>query len=164
MELVKPEIGLIFWMLLTFLIVLFLLRKFAWKPILKFISDREESIENTLKSAEQVKAEMAALKTSSENILKEAAGERDKMLREAKDLKDKIISEAKTQAQEEAKKVMAQAMEAINKEKDSAFRELKEQVAGLAMEAATRILKHELSNKEKQETLVGEYLNEVNAN
>jgi len=162
MELVKPEIGLIFWMLLTFLVVLFLLRKFAWKPILKFISDREESIENTLKSAEKAKEEMAALKLSSESILKEAAGERDKMLREARDIKDKIVSEAKAQAQEEAKKVMAQAMESINKERETAFIELKEQVAGLAMEAATRILKHELSNKEKQESLIGEYLSEVN--
>ena len=163
MELVKPEIGLLFWMCVTFLIVLFLLSKFAWKPILKMISDREESISNSLDAAKQAREDLANLKATSEKVMKEAHAERDALLREARDIKDRIIAEAKTAAQEEGRKIIAQAKDSITSEKNAALRQLREQVVQMAMEASTKILKKELANPQQQEALIESYLNEVNA-
>lgn len=164
MELVKPEIGLLFWMCITFLIVLVLLRKFAWKPILTMISEREDSITSSLDAAQRAKEELANLKATSEKIIQEAHSERESLLREARDIKDKIIADAKTSAQEEGRKIVAQAKESITNEKNAALRDLKEQVVSMAMDAAAKILKQELADPKKQEALIEGYLNEVNAN
>lgn len=164
MELVKPSIGLIFWMAVSFSIILFLLKKFAWKPILGMIKEREESIENALAAAEKAKEEMKALQSNNERILAEARAERDALLKEAREMKDKMIAEAKTVATKEGERLLAIARENIQNEKMAAITELKNQVATLSIEIAEKILKSELSSDEKQKTLVNTLLKDVNLN
>ncbi|MBN8695113.1 MAG: F0F1 ATP synthase subunit B [Bacteroidetes bacterium] len=164
MELVKPSIGLIFWMAVSFSIILFLLKKFAWKPILGMIKEREESIENALAAAEKAKEEMKALQSNNERILAEARAERDTLLKEAREMKDKMIAEAKTTATKEGERLLAIARENIQNEKMAAITELKNQVATLSIEIAEKILKSELSSDEKQKTLVNTLLKDVNLN
>jgi F-type H+-transporting ATPase subunit b len=164
MDLILPSVGLIFWMTITFLIVFFLLRKMAWKPILGALKDREKSIQEALDSAQKAKEEMAALQASNEAILMEARNERDKLLKEARDTKENIISEAKTGAQKEADKIMQSARESIQSEKTAAMDELKNQVAKLSIEIAEKIIRTELSSDEKQKALVNTMLNEVSVN
>lgn len=164
MELVKPAIGLIFWMSITFLSILFILRKFAWKPILKMIKDREDSIEGALKAAENAKKEMLELQAGNERILNEARAERDALLKEARDTKEAIINEAKNKAKVEADRLVAQARETINNEKMAALTELKNQVATLSIDIAEKILKESLSNDDKQKTLVNNLMKEVTLN
>ena len=163
-KLIQPEIGLIFWMTVSFLIVMFLLKKFAWKPILKALSEREDNIEEALNTAKKAKEEMIALKSDNERLLNEARAERDKMLKEARDTKDAIIAEAKGKAQAEANKIMASAREAINNEKMAAITELKNQVAKMSIEIAEKILRHELSHDEKQKALVENLLRDISLN
>jgi F-type H+-transporting ATPase subunit b len=162
--LVTPDIGLMFWTLLTFLILLIVLRKFAWGPIMNGLKAREQSIENALSEAKKAREEMSNLKSENEALLAEARAERDRILREAKEIKDKLISEAKATAQEEGRKILAQAQQNIEKERLSAFKELKEEVVNLAMDAATKIIRKEMSSKGAQEELVENYLNEVKGN
>jgi len=164
MELVTPGIGLVFWMLVSFLIVLFLLKKYAWKPILSGLKSREESIENALNEAEKARAEMANLKSDNEALLKEARIERDAMLKEARDMRDNTVNEAKTKAKDEAEKIIAAAKEAINNEKLAAMTELKNQVANLSIQIAEKVIKGELSDETKQRTLVNNLLDEVKLN
>ena len=164
MELVKPSIGLIFWMAVSFSIILFLLKKFAWKPILGMIKEREESIESALAAAEKAKEEMKALQSNNERILAEARAERDTLLKEARDIKDKMILEAKTTATKEGERMLAIARENIQNEKMAAITELKNQVATLSIEIAEKILKSELSSDEKQKSLVNTLLKDVNLN
>jgi F-type H+-transporting ATPase subunit b len=164
MELVKPSIGLIFWMVVSFSIILFILAKFAWKPILGMIKDREESIENALASAEKAKEEMKALQSSNERILAEARNERDAMLKEAREIREKMIADAKGIASKEGERLLASARENIQNEKNAAISELKNQVATLSIEIAEKILKSELSSDEKQKTLVNTLLKDVNLN
>lgn len=164
MELVKPAIGLIFWMTLTFVIVLFLLKKFAWKPILNIIKEREISITQALESAEQAKREMKNLKAGNEKLLQEARLERDKILKEATEIRETMLNEAKTKAKQEAEKIIVSARETINNEKNAAIAELKNQVASLSIEIAEKILKSELSNEDKQKTLVSNLLQDVKLN
>lgn len=164
MELVKPEIGLIFWMAVSFLIILGLLRKFAWKPILGMIREREQSIESALASAEKAKEEMKMLQSSNERILAEARAERDSMLKEAREIKEKLISEAKATANKEGERLLTAARENIRNEKNAAITELKNQVAALSIEIAEKILKSELSSDEKQKALVSNLLKDVNLN
>ncbi|HVA97485.1 MAG TPA: F0F1 ATP synthase subunit B [Bacteroidia bacterium] len=164
MELVQPAFGLIFWMLLSFLIVVFLLKKFAWKPILTMIKERETFIENALNSAEKAKAEMASLQASNEKIVHQARLERDQLLKEARETKESIILEAKVKAGVEADKLIASARENINNEKMAAIAELKNQVATLSMEIAEKIIKTELSSDEKQKALIKNMLQDVNLN
>lgn len=164
MEFVTPGLGLIFWMSVTFLIVLFLLKKFAWKPILNMIHEREKSIEDALASAERAKREMAELKASNERILNEARSERDQLLKEAREAKDAIISEAKSKAQKEADRLMAAARENIQNEKNAAIADLKNQVATLSIEIAEKILKEHLSSDDKQKALVKNLMQNVNLN
>ena len=158
MELVKPSIGLIFWMAVSFSIILFLLKKFAWKPILGMIKEREESIESALAAAEK------ALQSNNERILAEARAERDTLLKEAREIKDKMILEAKTTATKEGERMLAIARENIQNEKMAAITELKNQVATLSIEIAEKILKSELSSDEKQKSLVNTLLKDVNLN
>lgn len=164
MGLITPGIGLIFWTTLAFLVVLFLLKKMAWKPIMEAIHKREESIEQALKTAEHAKMEMAALKASNEKALKEAREQRDAILKEARDQKDAIISEAKGKAQAEADRILVSAREAIRNEKMAAISELKNQVATLSIDIAEKILKTELSSENKQATVVNNLVNEINLN
>jgi len=164
MELVKPAIGLVFWMIVTFSIILFVLRKFAWKPILSMIKEREDSIDNALKAADNARKEMQDLKSANEKILAEARAERDVMLKEARDTKDAIINEAKGKAKVEADRMVAQAREAINTEKLAAITELKAQVATLSIDIAEKILKEQLSSDEKQKIVTSNLVKEVTLN
>lgn len=164
MELVTPAFGLVFWMSITFLTVLFLLKKFAWKPILNMIKEREESIEKALSSAEKAKHEMASLKSSNEKILSDARLERDVILKEARELREGMINEAKGKATVEADKIVSAARETINNEKMAAITELKNQVATLSIEIAEKVLRQQLASDEKQKAYVKQLLDEVKLN
>src|SRR4051812_17678558 len=164
MELVKPSLGLIFWMIVSFSIILFLLKKFAWKPILGMIKEREDSIEHALAAAEKAKEEMKSLQSNNERILAEARNERDNLLKEAREVKDKIIAEAKATATKEGERLLTSARENIQNEKMAAITELKNQVATLSIDIAEKILKSELSSDEKQKTLVTTLLKDVHLN
>jgi F-type H+-transporting ATPase subunit b len=158
------SIGLFFWQSLLFLVLVFFLRKFAWKPILEAVEGREEGIKNALQAAEKAKADMQALNADNERILAEAKADRDKLLKEAREMKENIISEAKDKASQEADKVMAAAKEQINNEKMKAVTELKNQVAELSIEVAEKILKSELKDADKQKELVAAALKEAELN
>ena len=164
MDLVTPQIGLLFWTVLIFLVLVFLLAKFAWKPILRMVEERTKNIEDALNSAENAKKEMAGLKAENEQIMKEARAERDKIVREAREMKDKIIEESKETAKAEADKILAQARKLIDDEKRAAMNELKDQVASLSIEIAEKILTKELSDKKKQAELIDDILNQSSLN
>lgn|SRR5690554_4977251 len=164
MELVTPDFGLALWTTLAFLILLGILRKFAWKPILNALDEREATITNALSSAELAREEMKKLQAQNEDLLREARIERDKILKEARDAKDSIISESKTKAQLEADKIMIAARENIQHEKMAAISDLKNQVAQLSIEIAEKILKDQLSNNEEQKKLVKSLMDNVNLN
>lgn len=163
-SLIEPGIGLIFWTSLTFLLLLFILGKFAWKPILTAIKTREKRIETALASAESALKDMRELKSANEIILTQARTERDQMLKEARETKDNIIAEAKQKAQVEQDRILKSAREQITNEKNAAISELKNQVAVLSIEIAEKILKSELSNDEKQKALVSNLMKDVNLN
>jgi F-type H+-transporting ATPase subunit b len=162
--LVTPSVGLIFWTSITFILLLVILGKFAWKPILSAIKTREKSIEDALASAENALKDMRELKSNNERILNEARAERDSLLKEARDMKDAIVAEAKVKAQADAERIMSSAREQILNEKNAAVTELKNQVATLSIEIAEKILKSELSSDEKQKTLVNNLMKDVNLN
>ena len=163
-SLIEPAIGLIFWTTITFILLLVLLGKFAWKPILAAIKTREEGIEKALASAESALNDMRELKSNNEKILQDARAERDNLLKEARDTKDAIIAEAKSKSQSEADRIMATAREQITNEKNAAVAELKNQVATLSIEIAEKILRSELSSDEKQKALVSNLMKDVNLN
>lgn len=164
MDLIKPELGLLFWMVVSFLIVFFLLKKFAWTPILQMLKERETSIETALQSAEKAKLEMARLQANNEQLIQEAKAERDAILKAARDAKDQMIAEAKTKATEEADRLIKIARENINNEKMAAITDLKNQVANLSVEIAEKLIKVELANKESQKDLINKYLEEAKLN
>ncbi len=163
-SLIDPAIGLIFWTTITFLLLLVLLGKFAWKPILTAIKTREKGIEDALSSAQSALNDMRELKSSNEKILNEARAERDTMLKEARDIKEGILAEAKTKATSEAERIMKTAREQINNEKNAAISDLKNQVAKLSIDIAEKILKSDLSSDEKQKALVSNLMKDVNLN
>ena len=164
MELVKPSIGLILWMIISFSIILFLLKKFAGKPILGMIKEREESIESALAAAENAKLEMKALQANNERILVQARAERDQLLKDARDIREQMIAEAKGLATKEGERLLKSARENIQNEKMAAITELKNQVASLSIDIAEKILKSELSSDEKQKSLVNTFLKDINLN
>lgn len=164
MELVKPAIGLIFWMVLSFGVLVFILKKFAWAPILKALSERENSIQDALEAAKKAKEEMAQLKATNEKIMQDARNERDQLLKEAREAKDAIVSEAKLKAQQEGDRLITIARETIQNEKMAAITELKNQVATLSIDIAEKILKEELSSQEKQNALIKALLDDVRMN
>ena len=164
MELVTPAFGMIFWTVLIFLFLLVLLKKFAWKPILNAVNERNESIADALTSAEKAKEEMTKLKSDNEQILDEARVARDEILKEARNLKDKTISEAKAMAKDEADTIIASAKLAIESEKRAAINDIKNQVASLSIEIAEKILTKELSDKKSQEVLISDLLDKTNIN
>jgi F-type H+-transporting ATPase subunit b len=151
MQLLTPSFGLLIWTMLAFLIVFFILKKFAWPAIVGGLKKREETIAESLATAEKIKAEMAEMKNENEIILASAREERGKMLKEARETKDKIISEAKEQAKIEANKILTETQAAINAQKMAALTEVKNQVGKLVIEVSEKVLRKELGNKEAQE-------------
>lgn len=164
MELIKPGIGLIFWMTISFGTVLFLLSKYAWKPIMLSLKAREESIQDALDAAKKAREEMKALTVDNERLLNEAKIERDKILREAREAKEMIINEAKNKASVEADRLIAIAREAIENQKMAAITDLQNSVAAMSIEIAEKVLRHELANDEKQKALMNNLLSEISAN
>jgi F-type H+-transporting ATPase subunit b len=164
MGLVTPNPGTIIWMLIIFGIVLFILRKFAWKPILNALKDREESISLALNSAEEAKKEVAGLKADNDRIIAEARQEKNAILREAKEIKEKIIAEAKEKAAEETNKSVVLAKQQIEAEKTAAINDLKKQVAELSVIIAEKVIRKELGNKAEQEKMVDELIDEIKLN
>jgi len=161
MELLTPALGLFFWTLVVFLIILFMLKKLAWKPILKAIKDREDSIEEALKSAEKARSEMSQLQSGIAEAKKEAAAERDRIMKEATEMKNSILDQAKKDAQSEARRIVDDAREAILKEKAAAMADIQSQVASLSIEIAEKVLAKKFENQDEQNALVEEYLKTV---
>ncbi len=153
--------GLFVWQTLLFVLLLLLLYKFAWKPILNAVNDREEGIKNALAAAEDAKKEMQNVTADSEKLLKEARGEREAMLKEARELKDKILADAKDLAKVEGDKMIKQAKATIESEKKAAVAEIKNQVAELSVQIAEKVLQEQLTNKDKQLKLVNDMLGDI---
>jgi F-type H+-transporting ATPase subunit b len=164
MELVNPGLGLILWMSFAFLAVLFVLGKYAWKPIMSALKEREGSIHEALNAAEKARKEMQNLQFSNEQMLKEAKNERDKILAEARKIKESIIEESKVKAGEETNRILSNAREAIQNEKMAVLSDLKDQMTDFSLEIAKKILKRELSDPQKQEDYVKELLKEIKFN
>ena len=160
MELVTPAIGLIFWTTVVFTLLVLLLKKFAWKPILSAVDERNKSIKDSLAQAEKARSEMSELTANNEKIIAQAKVDRDIILKEARDIKNEIISEAKDKANKEAEKLVSTAKEQILNEKMKALTELKNHVADLSIEMAEKILSSELSDVAKQKELVSKALKE----
>ena len=161
MDLITPGFGLVFWTAITFIILLVILRKFAWKPILGAVSEREEGIKSALASAEDARKEMQNLTADNERILKEARAEREIMMKEAREIKDAMIAEAKDEAKSEATKIMTQAQAAIQSEKQAAIATIKSQVAELSVGIAEKVVRKELANDKDQSQLIEQLLKEV---
>jgi F-type H+-transporting ATPase subunit b len=162
MDLVTPGLGLIFWQAVTFLLVLFLLSKFAWKPIMSSLREREETIEGALRSAEQAKQEMMKLKADNEKLLDEARAERDIMLRKAQQNAEAIIEEAKEKASSESSKIVENAKLAIQSERQAALEDIRKQVATLSIEIAEKLLRNQLKEERAQRELVNQLVKESN--
>lgn len=158
------SVGLFFWQTLLFVALILLLKKFAWKPILDAVNEREQGIKDALDSAEQAKQEMANLQADNEKLLKEARAERDAMIKEARDIKNKMIIDAKEEAKGEADKMVAQAQAAIESEKKAAIADLKNQVASLSLEIAEKVVRENLSIDDKQQKLVKNLLDDSSLN
>ncbi|MEO8569325.1 MAG: F0F1 ATP synthase subunit B [Ginsengibacter sp.] len=164
MELLLPKLGLIVWTVLAFAIVFFILAKYAWKPILKSLNEREKNISDSILSADKVRAEMAELKSENEILLSKAREERAIMMREAKETRDKIITESKEQARQETNKIVADAQATINQQKMAAITDLKNQVGNLVLEVSEKVLRRELSNKDEQEKYIKQLAEKVELN
>ena len=164
MDLLLPHLGLMFWVLIAFLIVFFLLKKFAWSPIMKGLNERETNIADSISSAEKVKLEMAQLKNDNEKLLAQAREERATMLKEAKETKDKMINEAKEEAKVQAAKILADAQASIQHQKMAALTDIKNQVGNLVVEVSEKILRRELANKSEQESYIKQLAEEVKLN
>jgi F-type H+-transporting ATPase subunit b len=164
MDLVTPDVGLLFWTFCSFVILYFLLKKFAWKPIIGSVNDREGSIREALLAAENAKKEMENLKSDNEKILKEAKIERENMLKDAREIKTKLISDAENQAKEQASKLIESAQLAIQNEKNSAMSELKQTVVELSVGIAEKVISSELEDKNKQLKVVEDMLNDASLN
>jgi F-type H+-transporting ATPase subunit b len=158
------SLGLFIMQTVLFLGLVFLLKKYAWKPILDAVNEREEGIKNALLSAESAKKEMQNLKSDNEKLLADARAERDTMIKEAREMKEKMINDAKTEAQVAGEKMIAQAKAAIESEKNAAMADLKNQVSSLSLEIAEKVLRDELSNKESQTKLVEKMLADTKLN
>lgn len=155
------SLGLFFWQTLLFVGLLLLLAKYAWKPILSAVEERENTIKNSLEAAEKAKADMEAVQADNKRILKEARAERDALLAEAKKTSTQIVNDAKEAAQSEADKIAAAAQEAIQQEKNAAINDIKAQVAELSVDIAQKVLQGELSDQKKQEQLVEKLVNDI---
>jgi F-type H+-transporting ATPase subunit b len=164
MDLLLPGLGLLFWTLLAFSIVFFILKKFAWKPILSSLNEREQGIADSLESAQKMKLEMAQIKSENENLLAKAREERAQLLKEARETRDRIVNEAKELAKSEANKIILDAQAAINQQKMAALTEVKNQVGNLVIEVSEKVLRRELANKAEQEGYIKKLAEEVKLN
>lgn len=164
MELLNPAFGLLIWTLLAFLVVFFLLKKFAWPAIINGLKQREQTIADSLATAEKIKLEMAQMKNDNEAILAKAREERASMLKEAKETRDKMINDAREEAKLQAAKIMADAQASINNQKMAALTEIKNQVGSLVLEVSEKVLRKELSNKAEQENYIKTLAAEVKLN
>jgi F-type H+-transporting ATPase subunit b len=164
MSLVTPAIGLMFWTCIIFTLLIILLRKFAWKPILTAVDDRNEQINSALKAADKARLEIENLNNDNERILLEAKSERDQLLKEARDIKDNIINEAKEKASNEAENILTAAKSQIENEKMKAITELKNSVAVLSIDIAEKVLKNELKEKSNQEDFINSILKKSELN
>ncbi|MBS1741819.1 MAG: F0F1 ATP synthase subunit B [Bacteroidetes bacterium] len=164
MDLLLPHLGLIVWTVLAFLVVLFILKKFAWKPILKGLNDRETNIANSIATAEKVKLEMSQLKSENEALLVAAREERAVMLREAKDIRDKMINDAKEEAKVQAAKIIADANASIQNQKMAALTDIKNSVGKMVIEVSEKVLRKELGNKSEQENYIKQLAEEIKLN
>lgn len=162
--LVLPDIGLVFWNTVAFLLLLVVLGKFAWKPILKAINDREQGIEDALAKADKMKSELAAMQSENEALLARAREERATLIKEAKETADKMVAEAKEKAKAQYDSIVADAQVAINQQKNAALTDVKNQVGSLVIEVAEKVLRKELSNKAAQETYINELAEGVQLN
>jgi F-type H+-transporting ATPase subunit b len=161
MDLITPDVGLLFWTLVSFTILYLILRKFAWGPILGAVNERGEGIRNALLLAEKARKEMASLQSDNEQTLKKARAEREALLKEAREIKQKLIDEAKKEAKSEAKKIIIQAQETIQSEKNAAIADLKNQIASLSVDIAEKVLQEKVSNDKAQMSLVQELIKDV---
>jgi F-type H+-transporting ATPase subunit b len=164
MDLLLPHLGLIVWTLLAFLIVLFILKKFAWTPILKGLNDRESSIADSIATAEKVKAEMAQLKSDNEALLASAREERSIMLKEAKEIRDKMINDAKDEAKVQASRIISDAHASIQNQKMAALTDIKNEVGKMVVEISEKVLRKELSNKSEQEGYIKQLAEDIRFN
>lgn len=164
MELLTPAIGLLFWMVLVFLILFVILRLSAWKPILNGLKERETQIQSALDLAEKTRTEMAKMQADNQKLLAEARLERDVILKAAREVADKTINEAKDKAQIEGKKLVEDAREAINNERASVVAQMRKEMVTLSLQIAEKVLRKELSDKPSQEKLVSELVKDANLN
>ena len=164
MDLLLPHLGLIVWTLIAFLVVLFLLSKYAWKPILKGLNERETNIADSIATAQRVKLEMAQLKGENEALLAAAREERSAMLKEAKVIKDKMIADAKEDAKLQASRIIADANASINHQKMAAITDIKNQVGKLVVEVSEKVLRRELADKTEQEKYISTLASEIKLN
>ena len=164
MDLLLPKLGLIVWTFLAFMIVFFILKKFAWKPILQSLKDREKNIADSLATAEKVKLEMTQLKSDNEALLVKAREERAALIRDAKDVADKMVADAKEKAKTEYDRIVTDAQSAIQQQKMAAITDLKNQVGNLVIEVSEKVLRRELSNKTEQENYIKQLSGEVKLN
>jgi F-type H+-transporting ATPase subunit b len=164
MELLTPGTGLIIWQTFVFLLLVFLLGKLAWKPILSSLKEREQSIQEALDTAEKARLELSKLKLDNENLLKQARDERDKMLRETREAANRMKEEAQAEAKKSADKIIDDARTTIGIEKQAALKEIKIQVAMFSLEVAERLLREKLSNDKAQKDLVQKYVNDIKVN
>lgn len=164
MDLLLPHLGLIVWTVLAFLIVLFILKKFAWKPILKGLNDREKNIADSIATAEKVRFEMSQLKSENEALLVAAREERGMMLKEAKEIKDKMINDAKEEAKVQAAKIITDANASIQNQKMAALTDIKNQVGKMVIEVSEKVLRKELSSKSEQENYIKQLAEEIKLN
>ncbi len=164
MDLITPDFGLFFWMLVTFGLVFIILKKFAWKPIVQALQEREENIREGLENAEEAKNELAKVKVRSDKIISDAIVERDQLIRQGRDLREKITLEAREQAETEARKIVEDAKKLIEEEKTAALNQIKIQIASLSVEIAERILRKKLEDDEVQQELMTSLLDEFKLN
>lgn len=164
MGLLTPDPGLVFWSALTFGLLVFILKRYAWKPILHAVKSREETIEYALVAAQKARAEVEDLNATKVQIMNEAKAERDILIKEARELKQSMLDDAKQKAQEEADKIIASARLQIEREKNEAILQLKEKVAEFSVDIASKLLEEELQTSDKQKAIINKYLQEVNFN
>ena len=164
MDLILPDFGLLFWTALVFILLLFILTKFIWKPILSTVNERELKISDALELAVKTKAEMQAMQAENQNILKEARAERDAIVKDAKEIATKMVADAKDNAKKESEKVVVAARQIIEAEKTAAIAELKSQVATLSIEIAEKVVRAELDSSDKQKALAEKLVGDINLN
>lgn len=162
--LLSPAFGTVVWASISFLVVLFLLKKMAWGPILQGLKDREEEIQGALNAAKEARAEIENLHSDNERLLQEARAERDGMMRDARDMADKLVADARSQAKEEGERMIEQAKQAIDGERAAAVAELKAEVAKLSLEIAEQIVRKELSGDGAQQDLIGRMISDSKLN